>query len=188
MTTQPTHKGEVYTFHITPSTPEAHERIADGAEKPELLRGTLAQGRDLARLLNSPIDLLFGTGHTAFHINPDGRMPCEIDPNEADIQAHQAQIREAMESLASGPASIVGLVVDYRGWSVQLLAVNVEEDDAYGPYKWQATAISDLVDDECVGRGMTPMEALDRCADEADAESFDDEDCDDGEPDEEDGL
>ena len=77
MTTQPTHKGEVYTFHITPSTPEAHERIADGAEKPELLRGTLAQGRDLARLLNSPIDLLFGTGHTAFHINPDGRMPCE---------------------------------------------------------------------------------------------------------------
>lgn len=180
----------IYTFHITPSTQDARERIEDGAKNPELLRGTLAQGRDLARLLNSPIDLLFGTGHTAFHINPDGRMPCEIDPNEADIQAHQAQIREAMESLASGPASVVGLVVDYRGWSMQLLAVNVEEDDAYGPYKWQAATTADPVDDgpcDCVGRGMTPMEALDRCADEAeDAESFDDEDCDDGEPDEED--
>lgn len=48
--------------------------------------------------------------------------------------------------------------------------------DAYGPYKWQATTTADPIDDgpcDCVGRGMTPMEALDRCADEAeDAESF----------------
>lgn len=178
----------IYTFHITPSTPEARERIADGAEKPELLRGTLAQGRDLARLLNSPIDLL-EAGHTAFHINPDGRMPCEAesDQDEADLRT---KLREAMESLASGPASIVGLVIDYRGWSMQLLAVNVEEDDAYGPYKWQATTTADPIDDgpcDCVGRGMTPMEALDRCADEAeDAESFDDDDCDDGDLDDED--
>lgn len=53
----------VYTFHITPSTPEARERIADGAEQPELLRGTLAQGRDLARLLDASIDLLDGRGY-----------------------------------------------------------------------------------------------------------------------------
>ena len=77
---------EIYTFHITPSTPEARERIVDGAEKPGLLRGTLAQGRDLARLLNSPIDLL-DAGHTAFHINPDGRMPCESDQDEAEIRS-----------------------------------------------------------------------------------------------------
>ena len=79
----PTEPAEpVYTFHITPSTPEARERIADGAEKPELLRGTLAQGRDLARLLGAPIDLLFGDGHTAFHVKRDGKMPCE-DGDEA---------------------------------------------------------------------------------------------------------
>ena len=116
--------------------------------------------------------------------------PCEIEPSESDVEAQQAQIREAIQSLAGGPASVVGLVVDHRGWSMQLLAVNVEENDAYGPYKWQATTTADPVDDgpcDCVGRGMTPMEALDRCADEAeDAESFDDDDCDDGEPDEED--
>lgn len=87
---------EVYSFHIAPSTHDARKWIADGAEKPELLRGTLAQGRDLARLLKSPIDLLFG-GHTAFHINPDGRMPCEIDPNETDVQAHPRSGRRAEE-------------------------------------------------------------------------------------------
>lgn len=77
----------IYTFHVTPSTPEARERIADGAEKPELLRGTLAQGRDLARLLNSSIDLL-EAGHTAFHINPNGRMSCEAESyrDEADLR------------------------------------------------------------------------------------------------------
>lgn len=70
----------VYTFHITPSTFAARERIAYGSDDPELLRGTLAHARDLARLLNAPIDILFETGHTAFHINADGRMPCEVDP------------------------------------------------------------------------------------------------------------
>ena len=57
----------VYTFHITPSTPEARERIADGAEKPELLRGTLAQGRDLARDLDASITLLDGRGYRVGH-------------------------------------------------------------------------------------------------------------------------
>ena len=63
-----------YTFHITPSTPEARERIADGAEKPELLRGTLAQGRDLARLLDASINLLDGRGLLAAGIERDGNF------------------------------------------------------------------------------------------------------------------
>ena len=104
----------IYTFHITPSTPEARERIADGAEKPELLRGTLAQGRDLARLLNSSIDLLFGTGHTAFHVNPDGRMPCESEPNEAS----QSTMLVLYESVAAATISVVGLYVERSGGEV----------------------------------------------------------------------
>lgn len=70
---------ETFTFHIAPSTSDARQRISDGAADPTLLRGTLAQGRELARLLDAPIDLLFGTGHTAFHIKRDGTMPCEED-------------------------------------------------------------------------------------------------------------
>lgn len=70
---QPVEPAEtIYTFHITPSTPEARERIADGAEKPELLRGTLAQGRDLARLLDASINLLDGRGLLAAGIERDG--------------------------------------------------------------------------------------------------------------------
>lgn len=70
--TEPTEP--VYTFHITPSTPEARERIADGAEKPELLRGTLAEGRDLARLLDASINLLDGRGLLAAGIERDGNF------------------------------------------------------------------------------------------------------------------
>lgn len=78
----------VYTFHITPSTPEARERIADGAEQPELLRGTLAQGRDLARLLDASIDLLDGRGYLTIHVKSDGNYsrigepdcPAEVRP------------------------------------------------------------------------------------------------------------
>lgn len=94
----------------------------------------------------------------------------------------EEQIVEAVAAL-KGHTIVTGLVVDYRGRVMHLLAVNVEHDDAYGPYKWQATTTADLVDDgpcDCVGRGMTPMEALDRCANEADdvesVEEDDDED------------
>lgn len=98
----------------------------------------------------------------------------------------EEQIVEAMAAL-KGHTVITGLVVDYRGRVMHLLAVNVEHDDAYGPYKWQATATADPVDDgpcDCVGRGMAPMGALDACADEADhMESYDadDDDVDDAE-------
>lgn len=94
----------------------------------------------------------------------------------------EEQIVEAMAAL-KGHTVITGLVVDYRGRVMHLLAVNVEQ------YKWQATTTADPVDDgpcDCVGRGMTPMEALDRCANEADdVESFDE---DDDEDDDDDGA
>jgi hypothetical protein len=93
----------VYTFHITPSTPEARERIADGVENPVLLRGTLAQGRDLARLLDAPIDLLFGTGYTAFHIKRDGSLVCE--ETAAQKRLHVASVSLSFEFAYVGSES-----------------------------------------------------------------------------------
>ena len=71
-----------YTFRIAPSTDSARTWII---ENQSYMRGTLAQGRDLARTLDASIDLLFDTGYTAFHIRRDGLMPCEIEP-EAHLE------------------------------------------------------------------------------------------------------
>lgn len=91
----------------------------------------------------------------------------------------EEQIVEAMAAL-KGHAVIAGLVVDYRGRVMHLLAVWSHAENNVEPYKWQATATADPVDDgpcDCVGRGMTPMEALDRCANEADdVESVEEDD------------
>lgn len=62
----------VYTFHITPSTAAARERIANGAENPALLRGTLAQGRDLARDLGASIVLLDPAGQNVGKVFASG--------------------------------------------------------------------------------------------------------------------
>ncbi len=63
-----------YAFHITPSTRAARDRIFDGSLDPSLLRGTLAQGRDLARLLDASINLLDGRGLLAAGIERDGNF------------------------------------------------------------------------------------------------------------------
>ena len=81
----------IYTFHVIGPVRNsfAHMLSSELLSGKGELRGTLAQGRDLARLLNSSIDLL-DAGHTAFHINPDGRMPCEAesDRDEAEIRSN----------------------------------------------------------------------------------------------------
>lgn len=122
---QPVEPAEtIYTFHITPSTPEARERIVDGAEKPGLLRGTLAQGRDLARLLNSPIDLL-DAGHTAFHINPDG-LEDGVDPRTGIDWSSKpdemvARIRFAAQDGMLAGMSDSAIVAAYEGGDQHLV-------------------------------------------------------------------
>lgn len=67
---QPVEPAEtIYTFHITPSTPEARRTARRWVAR---LRGTLAQGRDLARLLDASINLLDGRGLLAAGIERDG--------------------------------------------------------------------------------------------------------------------
>lgn len=97
---------EIYTFHVIGPVRNsfAHMLSSELLSGRGELRGTLAQGRDLARLLNSPIDLL-DAGHTAFHINPDGRMPCESDQDEirSDLEMTtplSAAARDQLEHLA----------------------------------------------------------------------------------------
>ena len=86
-----------------------------------------------------------------------------------------------LEHLA-GP-DVVGLVVEYRGSEMRLIAVTPDDPqrDSTEDYLWEAHATADPIDDgpeECSGRGMTAIEALDACADaveEAERDPSDDD-------------
>jgi hypothetical protein len=140
-----------YTFHITPSTPEARERIADGAEKPELLRGTLAQGRDLARLLDASIGLLDGRGYLAIHVKPDGNYSRIGEP---DCPAEKRPIAHPI--LMVNAASAADDRLGDLGWTTATVTFHATGFALAGAYcndeeVWFVATISEVKDEETGG-------------------------------------
>jgi hypothetical protein len=89
----------------------------------------------------------------------EGRVTVALLPNAGPLDAARAELGE----------SVVGLVVEHQGSHMQLFHVAPDdpERDPRVDYLWEASAMADPVDDgpeQCCGRGMTPMEALDDCA------------------------
>lgn len=79
-----------------------------------------------------------------------------------------ARLIEAFPEIRKGAqeAQIIGLLVEFRGSEMKLVAVDMDEDEDHGPHQWEAYATADTMDgpEDCVGCGMTPIEALDACA------------------------
>jgi len=141
--TEPTEP--VYTFHITPSTPEARERIADGAEKPELLRGTL--------VLDASIDLLDGRGYLAIHVKPDGDYSRIGEP---DCPAAPLPRPVAHPILMINAASAADDRLSELGWTTATVTFHATGFALAGAYFndeaiWFVATVSEAKDEETGG-------------------------------------
>jgi hypothetical protein len=146
-----------YTFHITPSTLDARERIADGAESPSLLRGTLAQGRDLARLLDASINLLDGRGYLAIHVKADGNYSRIGEPDCPVEMRPPARPLAVVSAAAAAADRLIEL-----GWTTATVTFHATGFALAGAYfndeaGWFVATVSEAKDEE-VGGSVVGLE------------------------------